>query len=113
MYKKIQNGFKRLADGAIIPDDADNKDYQEVLEWIEDGNTPQPADPPAQPGTAHQQAEAALQAEIDELNAKYPGLSLSIADGYAGALGKLLAAEVTKEECNYLNTLYQVYNSVQ
>ncbi len=30
----------RLADGAVIPFDPDNTDYQEYLAWIEAGNTP-------------------------------------------------------------------------
>ena len=38
------NGIKRLADGAIIPKDEANTDYQEYLEWVADGNTPEDAD---------------------------------------------------------------------
>ena len=29
----------RLSDNALIPIDNDNKDYQEVLEWVSEGNT--------------------------------------------------------------------------
>ena len=52
MYKKLkspfdsseQNAVLRLSDNAFIPFDADNIDYQEYLEWVEEGNQPEPAD---------------------------------------------------------------------
>tara|TARA_R100000353_G_scaffold42347_1_gene33711 strand:- start:1579 stop:1734 length:156 start_codon:yes stop_codon:yes gene_type:complete len=34
----------RLSDGAFIPFDERNADYQEYLEWVKLGNTPQEAD---------------------------------------------------------------------
>ena len=34
---------QRIEDGALIPFDPDNKDYQEYLEWVAEGNTPNPA----------------------------------------------------------------------
>jgi hypothetical protein len=34
----------RLLDGALIPPDPDNTDYQAYLKWVELGNTPEPAD---------------------------------------------------------------------
>ena len=50
-YKLIKNSItgatneviKRLADGAFIPFDEGNRDYQEYLEWAET-NTAEPAD---------------------------------------------------------------------
>lgn len=36
--------IKRIADNAFIPFDPANIDYQEYLAWLEQGNTPLPAD---------------------------------------------------------------------
>jgi len=34
----------RMSDGALIPIDEANTDYQEIQKWVEDGNTIEEAD---------------------------------------------------------------------
>lgn len=36
--------IRRIADQACIPFDPANTDYQKYLKWLEEGNTPLPAD---------------------------------------------------------------------
>ncbi len=43
--KEVQNNsIRRVADDACIPFDPANTDYQAYLKWLEEGNTPAPAD---------------------------------------------------------------------
>ena len=51
MYKQfkdlngnIVNIIVRTSDGAFIPFDQDNTDYQAYLKWLEEGNTPEAAE---------------------------------------------------------------------
>ena len=55
-YQLINDsGIIRLTDNAFIPFDPANTDYQAYLRWLEEGNTPLPAD--EQPTAAEQPAE--------------------------------------------------------
>lgn len=52
MYKQVKKDdntvsntlFQRIADGAFIPADPANTDYQAYLKWVEEGNTPEAAE---------------------------------------------------------------------
>ena len=51
MYKIIisfgqteSNTVERLSDNTFIPFDPANRDYQQYLKWVAEGNTPEPAD---------------------------------------------------------------------
>ena len=46
MYKLTvnENIVQRIDDGAFIPNDLANIDYQAYLKWVDEGGIPEPAD---------------------------------------------------------------------
>lgn len=67
MYKLSQTtAIIRSADGAFLPNDPANTDYQQYLAWLAAGNTPLPADPAPTPDTSALR-RAAYAAEADPL----------------------------------------------
>jgi hypothetical protein len=50
MYQLLKNNYGitdivlRLSDNSAIPMNPDNTDYQAYLKWVEEGNTPLPAE---------------------------------------------------------------------
>ena len=67
MTYKLTNSTSiiRTADGAFIPADPANTDYQRYLEWLAEGNTPMPVDPPA-PEQIMARLETRVQQWLDE-----------------------------------------------
>jgi hypothetical protein len=43
------NSIKRIIDNMFIPPDPANTEYQQYLLWLQEGNTPLPADPLPEP----------------------------------------------------------------
>ena len=65
MYKLNIQGVTRISDNASIPADLQNTDYAEYLQWLSEGNTPDPyvAPPPTIPSSVTRlQALLALEA---------------------------------------------------
>lgn len=87
MYKlSAYGGFIRISDGACIPADPANTDYQAVLAWIERGNTPQPV--PEPPSPTPLQEIAAIEAANPITHRMLRELTLSVAQIAAAVTGK-------------------------
>ena len=72
MYKLTENSITRLLDNASIPIAEGNRDYQEYLAWVAEGNTPTPADIPPPP--TYQELRAVAYPSIpDQLDLLYHG----------------------------------------
>ena len=77
MYKLTDSEtIIRISDGASIPNDPDNTDYAEYLEWVADGNTATAAD--AIPDPTYQENRVA----------EYPSIGDQLDDIYHNGLTK-------------------------
>jgi hypothetical protein len=66
MMERVQ----RRSDGAFIPADPANRDYQAFLEWVEAGNTPDPAPPPSPAGAIADSAQSLQLQQAESLAAQ-------------------------------------------
>lgn len=80
MYKLTQSSttVHRLSDNAFIPFDGGNRDYQEYLEWLSQGNTPEPyvAPPPPVPQSITRR-QCAIQLRETQLITPQEALSMT------------------------------------
>jgi len=70
MYKLFDNGMVIKNQETYIPFDISNQDYQEYLRWLDEGNIPEPADPPPvypPPGPTNEERLEAAEQLIDML----------------------------------------------
>lgn len=87
-FKLTDRGVIRIDDGAHIPDNPSNSNWQEYQKWVDEGNVPLPADPPppSEPNP-NGEIDAAL-AALDPATATVGDL-IAVLRGQTGKKGRI------------------------
>lgn len=99
---KLTTGISiiRILDNAYIPADPANRDYQEYLSWVKEGNTPEHAQTP----------DEIKQQRITDLNTEYQPQFQSLKDSLIAALVRNDTATMDEIRIDYA-TLQTEYNT--
>lgn len=108
MYKLTNHTtIVRLADNASIPADPANRDYAEYLEWLANGNTPQPAQTlgeiKAEKLVELKRLRDAAETANVTVNGKTFSASAEVQTGF-----KRLADRIRRGKPSFLTAIYQV-----
>ena len=118
MYKLTNSTSILRADGACIPADPANTDYADYLQWLSEGNTPEPADVPPPPTKAER--IRALEAQASDAQAKVTrqallalALEKACADPAAAGLTPSEVHEILMTGDNGYRALYLLEQQVE
>jgi hypothetical protein len=115
MYKLTKYGsIQRAEDGAIVPVDYANADYQAYLDWIHDGNAIEEPDPPAQAEVDVAQAQAAAEeakaaAKSDDIVSFLTKHDSKAIEGWAREQFPTLTDDETKVIASLANAIGALY----
>lgn len=76
LYKLISDGVKNTETKESVPNASGNRAWGEYQEWLTEGNTPDPADPPPDPPTNEEIYDQAM-----KNNAIIKAMALALNDG--------------------------------
>lgn len=87
MYKLTAFGIViRVSDGAMIPADESNSDYQEYQLWLSYGNTPLPADPA--PGPSKEEQIKSVLTAVGCFNEEHLAKDIFVCEAFAQLAGQ-------------------------